>query len=93
MQAMLQSPVILRTMVHSMRESVPVRVTYDPAANAAYIDLTSEELSPGRETIPVPIEGQANLPMVILDFKDGRLVGIEVLGARNGLPTDLLGLA
>jgi len=71
----------------------PLRVTYDPGVDAAYIYLTGSYVSPGRVTIPVPLDDQDHLPEVILDFKDGRLVGVEVLGAKDGLPEDLLGLA
>jgi uncharacterized protein YuzE len=72
------------------KERSALRVTYDAVADAAYVHLTAEDLSPGRDSVPVPIVDQANLPMVVLDFKDGRLVGIEVLGAQKGLPLDLL---
>jgi uncharacterized protein YuzE len=70
----------------------PLRVTYDPGADAAYIYLTGRWVSRGRVTVPVPLDDQ-DLPEIILDFKDGRLVGVEVLGAKDGLPADLLGLA
>jgi uncharacterized protein YuzE len=68
-------------------------VTYDRAADAACIYLTAGDLSAARVTVPVLLADQERLPEVILDFKDGRLVGVEVLGARDGLPADLLGLA
>jgi len=66
-----------------------VRITYDPEANAAYVYLTDEGLQPGRESI------QADTPagvkaFVVLDWKDGRLVGIEILDARQTLHQDLL---
>jgi uncharacterized protein YuzE len=67
-------------------------VTYDPGVDAAYVYLTGREVSAGRVTVPVPLDDQDHLPEVILDFKDGRLVGVEVLGAKDGLPADLLGL-
>lgn len=76
-----------------MRRRTPLRVTYDPGADAAYIYLTGEELGAGRLTIPTPIHGHADLPQVILDFKDGRLVGVEVLGAKEGLHADCLRFA
>jgi uncharacterized protein YuzE len=75
-----------------MRRKSPLRVKYDRVADAAYIYLTAGDLSPGRVTVAVPLDDQERLPEVILDFKDGRLVGVEVLGARDGLPADLLGL-
>jgi len=66
-----------------------VQITYDPTANAVYIHLTSEALTPGRTTIP------ASLPpgsegFIALDWKDGRLVGIEILDATRHLHNDLL---
>jgi uncharacterized protein YuzE len=72
--------------------SQPVRVTYDARANAAYIHLTGEDLAPGRDSVPCdPPDGlQA---WVVLDWKAGRLVGIEVLNARESLPADLIGMA
>jgi uncharacterized protein YuzE len=66
-----------------------VRITYDPAANAVYIHLTSDPLTPGRTTI------QASTPpgtegFVALDWKHDRLVGIEILDASARLHHDLL---
>jgi Protein of unknown function (DUF2283) len=53
-------------------------VTDGPAADAVYIHLTGDPLAPGRTTI------QASTPpgtegFVALDWKDDRLVGIEIL--------------
>ena len=55
----------------------PLRLTYDPEANAAYLRLCegkileSEEISPG----------------IILDFDaEGRILAIELLDARGQLP-------
>ena len=66
-----------------------MRITYDPAADAAYIYLTGERLTRGRTSIPAaPPEGvQA---FIILDWKDDRLVGIEILDASTRLHHDLL---
>ncbi len=75
-----------------MRASV-VRISYDPEVDATYIYLTKTELPAGRVSISVPRDGHEELPQVILDFQGGRLVGIEVLGARDGLHSDLLRLA
>ena len=66
-----------------------MRITYDRDANAAYIHLTEAELEPGRTTtsaaLPTGIDG-----FVALDWKDDRLVGIEVLDADKRLQPDLL---
>ena len=64
-------------------------MTYHPAADAVYIHLTGAPLPPGRTTI------QASTPpgaegFVALDWKDDRLVGIEVLDASTRLHPDLL---
>ena len=66
-----------------------MRITYDPAADAAYIYLTGERLSRGRTSISAdPPEGvQA---FIVLDWKDDRLVGIEILDASSRLHPDLL---
>ncbi|MDX6287729.1 MAG: hypothetical protein QOG53_3214 [Frankiales bacterium] len=66
-----------------------MRVTYDPSADAAYIYLTGAALMPGRDSIPcdVPEGMQA---MVILDWKEGKIVGLEVLDAAALLHPDLL---
>jgi uncharacterized protein YuzE len=66
-----------------------VQITYDPEADAAYIYLTDEQLPPGRDSVPVdPPEG---IPAdIVLDWKDGKLVGLEVLVAASVLHSDLL---
>lgn len=66
--------------------------TYDSEANAVYIDLTDQDLLPGRDSIPceTPEGVQA---MVVLDWKDGRLVGVEVLDARELLHSDFIAAA
>ena len=66
-----------------------MRITYDRAANAAYIHLTEAELESGHTTtsaaLPPGVDG-----FVALDWKDDRLVGIEVLDADTRLRPDLL---
>ena len=66
-----------------------MRITCDAAADAVYIHLTGKPLTPGRTTIqpgtPPAIDG-----FITLDWKDGRLVGIEVLDASRRLPPDLV---
>lgn len=67
---------------------LPLMVTYDADANAAYIYLQP----PGTRVAkmypcdPVDVGGMINL-----DFDtDGRLVGVEVLGARAKLAPEFL---
>jgi uncharacterized protein YuzE len=66
-----------------------VRITYDAAADAVCIYLTGEPLTPGRITIqagtPPAVDG-----FIALDWKDGRLVGLEILDASRRLHPDLL---
>jgi uncharacterized protein YuzE len=69
-----------------------VRTTFDPYADATYIALTEMPLEPGRHSIECPVpEGTPG--QVILDWKGGRLVGVEVIGAAACLPSDLLARA
>jgi uncharacterized protein YuzE len=66
-----------------------VRITYDRDANAAYIHLTGDHLDTGGNTVIAPAPEGTNAT-AILDWKDGRLVGIEVLDASERLHPDLL---
>lgn len=66
-----------------------MRITYDRAANAAYIHLTDRSLDSGRNTVIAPTPDDAN-GTAILDWKDGHLVGIEILDADQALDPDLL---
>ena len=69
-----------------------MRVTYDPDADAAYIYLTDEQLTPGRDSVPVdPPEGMN--AFVVLDWKDGKITGLEVLDASALVHPDLLATA
>jgi uncharacterized protein YuzE len=60
-----------------------MRITWDRTADAAYVSLTSTELTPGRDTVDVG-------GSVLLDRKDGKLVGVEILNASAQLHPDLL---
>jgi len=66
-----------------------VRITYDRNANTAYIFLTGDQLDTGRNTVIAPAPEGTNAT-AILDWKDGRLVGIEILDASERLHPDLL---
>jgi uncharacterized protein YuzE len=70
-----------RSAAHNRR----VRITYDPDADAVYIHLTGVPLTPGRTTV------QAQMPpgtdgFIALDWKDSRLVGIEILTRYSCAP-------
>lgn len=66
-----------------------MRITYDGEADAAYIYLTGADLRPGRDSVEVETpEGVS--AWVVLDWKDGRIVGLEVLNASQRLHPDLL---
>jgi uncharacterized protein YuzE len=66
-----------------------VRITYDPAADAVYIHLTSSPLTAGRITLQAPMPPGTS-GFIALDWKDDRLVGIEILDASTRLHPDLL---
>lgn len=69
-----------------------MRVTYDPTVDAAYLYLTDDELLPGRDSVPCDLpNGIAG--MVVMDWKDGRIVGLEVLDASKLLHADLIAQA
>lgn len=67
-----------------------MKITYDKSVEAAYVQL-ADEIKPGgvKKTYPCdPIEVKG---MINLNFdEEGKLVGIEVLGANNKLPKELL---
>ena len=66
-----------------------VRITYDPGADAACIHLTGQPLTPGRTTLQAPTPPGTG-GFAALDWKDGRLAGIEIPGASTRLHRDLL---
>ncbi|MDP2775379.1 MAG: DUF2283 domain-containing protein [Nocardioides sp.] len=74
-----------------MKDSIePLRVTYDPEANAAYIYFVPE-IKFGGVARTVPVDGGDHPWMVNLDVdSEGRILGIEVLDARRLLPVALL---
>ena len=66
-----------------------MRITYDADTDDAYVHLTSEDLSLGRDSVPCdPPEGISGF--VVLDWKNGKIVGLEVLNASRLLHADLL---
>jgi Protein of unknown function (DUF2283) len=66
-----------------------VGVTYDRQANAVYFELTDEAFTPGRTTLGAPAPPGVEA-FIALNWKDVRLVGIEVLDADVTLSADLL---
>jgi uncharacterized protein YuzE len=67
---------------------VPLRVTLDEEADAAYIHLT-RDIAPGVAARTVTLDWPA--AMINVDFdSDGRILGVEVLGAKATLPSDLI---
>jgi uncharacterized protein YuzE len=69
-----------------------VDITYDSEADAAYIYLTDEPLMPGRESIPCDLP-DGMVGWVVMDWRDGRIAGLEVLDASALLHADLLARA
>lgn len=69
-----------------------MRITYDPEVDAAYICLTDEQLQPGRDSVTVPAPPGMEA-FVVLDWKDGKIAGLEVLDAAALLHHDLLAQA
>ncbi|MEV0679923.1 DUF2283 domain-containing protein [Actinosynnema sp. NPDC050436] len=70
-----------------------LRVTYDREADAAYVHFTDPLTRPRSARTyacdPVAVDGMVNI-----DFDaDGRIVGVEVLGARAKLAPYLLDAA
>jgi len=68
-----------------------MRVTYDHEADAAYIYL--REIEPGGSQRQCVVDCEVTAEIVLDIDASGRLIGIEVLGARDGLPRQLLELA
>jgi len=72
--------------------SVPVRVTYDPEADAAMIYLTT--LGLGEAAVQHLCDDEVAAGYVILDFStEGRLLGVEVLNASKTRPPEVLARA
>ena len=74
-------------------DSQPVRIIYAPGPDAAYIYLTGEPLQPGRVTIHCDLPDEIPYEWVAMDWKDGKIVGLEVPDASSLLHADLLAQA
>ena len=68
----------------------PIRFALDRSSNAAYIHLTARSAELTGPTESVTVDAPFIHSDVVLDFRDGRLIGIEVLDADITLPYDLL---
>ena len=68
-----------------------MRISYDPQADAAYFSFTETVLDPGRDSIPLEVPSGVDA-LVIMDWKNGKIVGLEVLDAASVLHPDLLAL-
>ena len=73
-----------------LESAVRLTVTLDEEVDAAYVYLHGSSERVGSATQHMLDEPRAN-GSIILDFdREGRLLGIEVLGASNALPKSLL---
>lgn len=71
------------------KTGISLRCSYDSVADAAYIYF-DHPISAGGVHRTVPFD-PADVGMVNLDVDDaGRLLGLEVLGAKNRLPAAML---
>ncbi|MEO9325363.1 DUF2283 domain-containing protein [Nocardioides sp. C4-1] len=62
-------------------QNVTVRITYDSVANAAYVYLT-DSIAPGQVATTQDADIRLDMASINVDFDaDGRVLGIEVLGA------------
>lgn len=68
-----------------------MKITYDPDANAAYIQLV-DQIRPGEASQQVhSIQTPGGKGEIILDFDTtGHLLGIEVLNAQEILPPQVV---
>lgn len=70
----------------------PMRVTFDAEVDAAYIYFVPD-IEVGGVARTIPVDGGDEPWMVNLDVDaEGRILGLEVIGARLHLPAALLGL-
>lgn len=82
-QAAVPQPGLPSTGAQPARRNRSVWFTCFPAAQASYIYLTGQRLARGPTSIPAwPLGVQT---FIVLDRKDDRLVGIEILNVRSRL--------
>lgn len=76
-----------------LRKGLPMRLTYDSKVDAAYMQL-ADLIDVGGVEFTYACDPREVDGMIHLDFDaDGRLVGLEVLGARSKLPAEFLARA
>jgi uncharacterized protein YuzE len=79
--------------IEGSQEESHMRLTYDASVDAAYIYFV-DQLGDGAVSETYPCEPRGGKGAINLDFDaSGRLVGIEVLGARSVLPAEALNKA
>ena len=67
---------------------LPVRITHEPSAGAAYIEFRS--MDPGEAIENLVIE-RPGLGTIVLDFNAaGTFLGVEIIGAEALAPPELL---
>jgi len=69
-----------------------MELTYDDKANAAYIELAPEDDTARKRQVWVSPEG-LSFDLVLDIGPDGRMLGIEIIGARSALRQEILGKA
>ncbi|WP_436528348.1 DUF2283 domain-containing protein [Actinoplanes sp. HUAS TT8] len=69
-----------------------LELTYDEEANAAYLELAPKDDQPRLRQVWASTEG-LNFDLVLDIGADGRLMGIEVIGARDALSKEILDAA
>ncbi|MCM6763019.1 DUF2283 domain-containing protein [Rathayibacter sp. ZW T2_19] len=71
-----------------------MRITYDPTADAAYV-MIADRIADGAAVQQLdPIVTPGGLGEVVLDFDaGGRLLGVEILNAREVLPGSVIDAA
>jgi uncharacterized protein YuzE len=67
-----------------------MRVTYDPEVDAVYVYLTDEPLRQGRDSVPCDPHENVQYAFVVMDWKDGKIVGLEILDGSKLLHPDLI---
>lgn len=71
-----------------------MKITYDKEADAAYVQLVDEILDGEASTQLHSIDTPGQKGEIIIDFDaEGRILGLEILGAKDVLREETLALA